>query len=124
QVGEERPHLPPRNRHRLAVVGPHGERPQHAESHHPTLRNARPPGDPFGRSFRAGPSRRAGRGYGGAAVPRADRIGRMQTSAWEKLVRDRIPELYAEGTYRVAEPGERVALLRAKLLEETEEYLA
>lgn len=48
----------------------------------------------------------------------------MQTSAWEKLVRDRIPELYAEGTYRVAEPGERAALLRAKLLEETEEYLA
>lgn len=48
----------------------------------------------------------------------------MQMPAWEKLVRDKIPELYAEGTYRVAEPDEYAALLRAKLAEETQEYLA
>jgi Uncharacterized conserved protein len=48
----------------------------------------------------------------------------MQMSAREKLVRDKIPELYAEGTYRVARPDEYAALLRDKLVEETGEYLA
>ncbi len=48
----------------------------------------------------------------------------MRMPRREKLVRDKIPELYADGAYRVAEPGEYATLLRAKLVEETGEYLA
>lgn len=42
----------------------------------------------------------------------------------EKLVRDRIPELFPQNTYRKASPGEHYAFLQHKLLEEAKEYLA
>ncbi|WP_455432790.1 NUDIX domain-containing protein [Streptosporangium soli] len=41
----------------------------------------------------------------------------------EKLVRDKIPDVYPGNTYRQAAPDERAGLLRAKLAEETNEYL-